>query len=77
MQKNPAGYICYFFLTNRAAKKEVSIKYCPTGDMVSDFVTKLLQSSAFKKFCNQILNIDDPSNSVTCNLWPQECVGKL
>jgi hypothetical protein len=40
--------IQYFFVTNRVASKEVSIKYCPTGDMTADFFIKPLQGSLFK-----------------------------
>jgi hypothetical protein len=29
--------IRYFFVTDRVASKEVSIEYCPTGDMIADF----------------------------------------
>jgi hypothetical protein len=32
--------IWYFFVTDRIAGKEVSMTYCPTGEMISDFFTK-------------------------------------
>ena len=51
--------IRYFFVTEHIASKEVSVTYCcPTGDMMADFFTKSLQGSLFKKFRDQILNID-------------------
>jgi hypothetical protein len=49
--------IHYFFVTDRVASKEVSIKYCPTGDMTADFFTKPLQGSQFKKIRDLIMNI--------------------
>jgi hypothetical protein len=50
--------IRYFFVTDRVAKKEVSIQYCPTGEMIADFFTKPLQGSLFRKFRDLIMNVD-------------------
>ena len=52
----------YFFITDRIAKGDIEIVYCPTNDMVADFFTKPLQGKLFKKFICQIMNIelDDP-----------------
>jgi hypothetical protein len=50
--------IRYFFVTDHVKGKEVSIKYCPTGDMVSDYFTKPLQGSLFRKMRGQIMNVD-------------------
>jgi Reverse transcriptase (RNA-dependent DNA polymerase) len=55
--------IRYFFVTDRIKAKEVSIQYCPTGDMISDFFTKPLQGAPFKKLRNQIMNVE-PSDPV-------------
>jgi len=49
--------IRYYFITDRVANGEVSIEYCPTGDMVGDFHTKSLQGSQFCRFRNTILGI--------------------
>ncbi len=40
--------IRYFFITDRVNKKEISIEWCPTKDMVADFMTKPLQGSHFR-----------------------------
>jgi hypothetical protein len=40
--------IRYFFVTDRVASKEISIEYCPTGDMTANFFTKPLQGSLFQ-----------------------------
>eukprot|EP00978_Attheya_sp_CCMP212_P038772 scaffold195564_cov31-Attheya_sp.AAC.1 len=40
--------IRYFFVTDRIANKEVSIKWCPTAEMIADFFTKPLQGTLFK-----------------------------
>jgi hypothetical protein len=57
--------IRYFFVTDRVASKEVSIEYCPTGDMIADFFTKPLQGSQFKKFRDQIMNIQEDAPATT------------
>ena len=41
--------IRYFFITNRVNMKEISIEWCPSKDMVADFMTKPLQGSHFKR----------------------------
>ena len=38
----------YFFITDRIAKGEVRVEWCPTKEMVADFMTKPLQGSAFR-----------------------------
>jgi hypothetical protein len=50
--------IRYFFVTDRIAAKELTVEYCPTGDMIADFFTKPLQGTLFQKFRNFIMNID-------------------
>ena len=50
--------IWYFFVTDRVAKGEIIIKYCPTKEMLADFFTKPLQGSPFRKSRDTIMNID-------------------
>jgi len=45
----------YFFITDRISKGEVRVEWCPTKDMVADFMTKPLQGSAFRKFRDLIM----------------------
>jgi len=47
----------YFFITDRIQKGEVSVAWCPTGDMIGDFMTKPLQGALFKKFRDQIMGV--------------------
>jgi len=42
--------ILYFFVKDRVNKGQVKIEYCPTELMLSDFFTKPLRGSLFKKF---------------------------
>jgi hypothetical protein len=54
--------IRYFFVADRVKRNEVSIKYCPTDDMVGDFFTKPLSGAKFRKFRRIILNLQDNDN---------------
>jgi hypothetical protein len=47
--------IRYFFITDRVNMKEISIDWCPTKEMVADFMTKPLQGSLFKKLRDYIM----------------------
>jgi hypothetical protein len=49
--------IQYFFITDRVKKEEVSVVWCPTGDMIGDFATKPLQGALFRKFRDQIMGV--------------------
>ena len=45
----------YFFITDRISKGEVRVEWCPTKEMVADFMTKPLQGSIFTKFRDLIM----------------------
>ena len=49
--------IRYFFVTDRVRAGQLTIEYCPTGDMWADIHTKPLQGAAFAKFRQLILNL--------------------
>jgi hypothetical protein len=49
--------IRYFFITDRIARKEIAIQYCPTKQMVADYFTKPLQGELFYKFRDQIMGV--------------------
>jgi hypothetical protein len=56
--------IRYFFITDRIARKEVAIQYCPTKEMVADYFTKPLQGELFYKFRDQIMGVV-PMDTIT------------
>ena len=77
--------IKYFFLTDRIRSGEMTVRYCPTSEMIADHLTKPLQGHLFRKFRSVIMNIDEdipdadlawesvsPASHAT---RPQECVG--
>ena len=51
----------YFFITDQLYKKEVELKYCPTDQMIADYMTKALQGKLFRKFRREIMNMGDDS----------------
>jgi hypothetical protein len=42
--------ISHFFVTNRIANTELSVEWCPTGQMIADYMTKPLQGTLFKQY---------------------------
>jgi hypothetical protein len=63
----------YFFITDRISKGEVRVEWCPTKEMVADFMTKPLQGSAFKKFRDLImgsLSVKEANKLVTRDTVP-------
>jgi hypothetical protein len=62
--------IRYFFVTDHVKARKVLIKYSPTEDMVSDYFTKPLQGSLFRKMRNIIMNVDP--DAATC--WDHRSV---
>jgi len=49
--------IRYYFVTDRINKGELTVEWCPTGDMIGDFMTKPTQGALFKKFRDQIMGV--------------------
>ncbi len=47
--------IRYFYITDQIQKGLISIKYCPTDDMIADYMTKLLVGKKFIKFRKEIM----------------------
>jgi hypothetical protein len=47
--------IRYYFATDRIAKKDLSIEWCPTSKMLADFMTKPLQGKVFMKLRDIIM----------------------
>lgn len=50
--------IRYFFIGDRVASGEVTVKHCPTDQMLGDFFTKPLQGAPFRRFRDAVLNIE-------------------
>jgi hypothetical protein len=48
--------IKFFYFTDLIKRGEVSIEYCPTEDMLADYMTKPLVGQKFVTFRNRIMN---------------------
>ncbi len=49
--------IRYFFVANVKSRNHITIKYCPTDEMISDFFTKLVGEMKFQRFRNIFMNV--------------------
>jgi hypothetical protein len=59
--------IQYFFITDRVSKEEVSVVWCPTGDMIGDYATTPLQGALFRKFRDHIMGVTPARDPVPGN----------
>ena len=57
-KRSRAISVRYFFITDLAEKKKLAIEYCPTDEMVADYLTKPLQGEKFRKFRKSIMGQD-------------------
>jgi hypothetical protein len=48
--------IKYFYITDQVDKGKVVIEYCPTDEMIADYLTKPLHGAKFEKFKKMIMN---------------------
>lgn len=39
----------YFYVTDLAQRKQMNLEYCPTDQMVADYMSKLLVGGKFKE----------------------------
>lgn len=46
-----------FYITDLINRNEVSVEYCPTGQMLADYMTKPLVGSKFRSFRSEIMNL--------------------
>jgi hypothetical protein len=49
--------IRYFFITDRVTNGNLTISWCPTADMIGDYMTKPLQGASFRKFRDLIMGV--------------------
>ena len=62
--------IRYFFITDNIKRNKVSVKYCPTDDLIGDYFTKPVQGSKFRRFRRFIMRIrTGPSVRTTGVCW--------
>jgi len=49
--------IRYYFITDRVSRGELNLEWCPTLEMIGDYMTKPLQGALFRKFRNLIMGV--------------------
>jgi hypothetical protein len=49
--------IRYFFVTDQVEKGDLEIEYCPTDEMVADYMTKPLVGAKFRKFKKKLMGM--------------------
>jgi hypothetical protein len=54
-KRTHAFNIRYFFLTDQIEKGNLKVEYCPTTEMLGDYMTKPLQGKLFQKFKKAIM----------------------
>jgi hypothetical protein len=64
--------IKYFYVTDLIARDEVEVIYCPTDDMLADYMTKALTGSKFHFFRDLLMNLTGKTHQI----GQQECVGE-
>ena len=64
--------IKFFYVTDLVGRKEVTIEYYPTDEMIADYMTKPLVGSKFKLFRDLIMNLSGKHHRKA----QQECVGR-
>jgi len=50
-------HVRFFFITDRIAKGELKIEWCPTAEMIGDYMTKPLQGALFRKFRDLLMGV--------------------
>jgi hypothetical protein len=56
--------IRYYFVTDRIAKGELKVQWCPTTEMVADYMAKPLQGKLFRRFRDLIMGLDPPADRI-------------
>ena len=50
-------HIRFFFVIDQKEKGNINIEFCPTDQMIADYMTKPLHGKKFKKFRQEIMNL--------------------
>ena len=56
-KRTKALNVQYFFVTDQVDKGILDILYCPTDEMIGDFMTKPLQGKKYKVFEREIMGL--------------------
>ena len=56
------------YVADQVAKGDLRVVWCPTDEMIADFLTKPLQGKAFVKFLDLLMGADYIQDSVSLKL---------
>jgi len=62
-----------FYVKNLVERGEVSIRYCPTEDMIADYMTKPTVGKKFQTLRDYVMNLNGKYHRIV----QQECVGQV
>ena len=62
-----------FYVKNLVERGEVSIRYCPTEDMIADYMTKPTVGKKFQMLRDYVMNLTGKDHRIV----QQECVGQV
>ena len=60
-----------FYITDLIDRDEVEVRYCPTDEMIADYMSKLLVGAKFQRLRDLIMNL----SNIYHQIGQQECVG--
>ena len=60
-----------FYITVLISRVEVTVRYCPTHDMLADYMSKPVMGTKFRVFRDLIMNLTGKVHRI----GQQECVG--
>jgi hypothetical protein len=63
--------VIYFLIKDRVSNDDITLKHCPTGEMLADHFTKPLQGALFRKFRTDIQGIPEGINEAELG-WDRE-----
>ena len=52
-----------FFITDKITDGTMRVEYCPTDDMVMDYMSKPLQGEKFRELRRKLMNLNDETPS--------------
>jgi hypothetical protein len=68
--------IKYFYITDLIQCNDIQIEYCPTEEMVANYMTKALEGAKFEGLCKIIMNSQSSQTASTSQIGQKECVGQ-
>ena len=59
LARRASALMSNIFIKDWVAKQELTIKHCPTDNVLADFFTKPLKGKKFNDLCKLVVNLED------------------